>query len=207
MDIKQQYQQQVDQEVKGFRNEVQKMKTSENPYYHDQAVLDYEIGQKRKELEKRVAEISDEFQKKIDEVVEAQEREAARSTFRVSTADRQLAEQFTTDLKAELTFSYSEADKRAAFNKFEEKIHHFDDESGLYAIKQKLPEVAQAVNDDEFSMKELRKINGTFNALQTPEAEHLEEIKQAKLSGVDTSFRRLRLTHPAYSDYQKGYKR
>ncbi|MBN9653874.1 hypothetical protein J0K78_06315 [Halobacillus sp. GSS1] len=207
MDIKQQYENQVSQEVKAFRNEVQKMETSANPYYHDQDVLNYEIGEKRKELEKKVAEINDKFKDEIDAAIENQEREAARSTFRVSSTDRDLADQFVTDLKAELTFAYNEADKRKAFRKFESKMDHFDNEGGLYAVKQKLPEVAQAIGDDDFSMKELRKINGTFSALQTLESEHLDDLKQAKLSGVDSTFRRLRLTHTAYSDYQKSYKR
>ncbi|WP_173916909.1 hypothetical protein [Halobacillus sp. Marseille-Q1614] len=205
MDKREQLKKEVEKLTKDFRKNVDAINTSDNPYYKDAEVREYEINKLKGELDTKVGEINKEFHAHIDADIEQAEREAARSSFRVMPSDRDLAKQFVTDLKAELTFAMTDSDKRQAIERFEEKMGHFETEGGLYAVKQQLPDVAQAVQDDEFAMKKLRQVNNTFNALQTPEQERLTELQDAKVSGVTHKYRTLQMTHPAFSYKPKSY--
>ncbi|MFC7321963.1 hypothetical protein [Halobacillus campisalis] len=204
MNIKQTFAKQVEQETKQFRKDVEKMEKSDNPYYTDDVVA-YETDQRRQELESRVSEINSQFEKEIDAQIEQQERVAARSTFRPTTADKQLVDEYIQELIADATFAYTDSDRLEALDKFEEKIGHFE-EGGLYEVKKRLPEVARSLQGNEFMQKKLRGIHRTFSELQTPEKELLDDLKDAKSTGVDMTFRRLKMTHKAYNAQQKARK-
>lgn len=52
MSIREQYSKQIEREVNKFRKELKRVEQSENPYYHDPKVLEYETKQLREALEK-----------------------------------------------------------------------------------------------------------------------------------------------------------
>ena len=205
MELKHHYQKAIEKEVKSFRKQVEKMQQSENPYYHDQKVQDYEINKLKESMETEVQRLDDEFHAKMDEEIEAQSRVAARSTFYTSDTEKRLVSDSLDELTADLTFATNDGQKLDAIEKFENKLNYLED-GGLAEVKKRLPEVARKIQGDEFSSKNLRKIYHTFDYLMTPAQETLEELREAKNSGVNQVYRRLRLTHQAYKHEQKVRK-
>ena len=196
-----QYQKQVEQEVKKFRNEVKKMQESENPYYATPGVLDFEVKQRREALEKKVAEINAKFSAEVDAAIETAKPEAAKSYFRPTETDKRLVDEFVTEFLADAKLSYTESDKLDAFAKLEQKLGYLD-ENGLHEVRKRLPEMADKLGSDEVLQKKLRGINATLKELRTAEQMKLDELQEQKINGVDWAFRRLRLTHPSYADYK-----
>lgn len=198
-----QYKKQVEQEVKRFRGAVNTIRTSENPYYADNVkVQDYEISKLRGELEKKIAEINTKFASEIEPKITEFEEKAATSFFKPSEAERKLVDEAITEFKTDVSLAYSDRDRLDAFDRFEQRINYLD-VNGLYEVKKRLPEVAEKIGDQDSALtSKLKGMNAIFKELQTPEQAQLDELKDAKFSGVDASFRRLRLTHPSYSDYK-----
>lgn len=201
INIKEQYQKQVEQAVNKFRRDFDKIKTSENPYYHDEAVRDYEIQRLREELEKQVNEINKQFNAEIDAKIEELEPIAAKSYFRPTETDKRLVDEFVSEFLADAKLAFSESEKLDAFEKFEEKLG-FLDENGLSLVRKRLPELFDALSDDTTLQSKIRGLNATLKELQTTEKMALEELIEQKMNGVDAAFRRLRLIHPAFSDYK-----
>lgn len=198
-----QYQKLVEQEVKRFRGEVEKMQRSENPYFHDKSVLSYEIKQRREVLEKNVKEINDKFNAEIEQAIEQAEPVAAKSYFKPSETDKRLVDEYVSEFLADAKLGYTEKEKLDAFERFEHKLGYLD-ENGLHEVRRRLPEIADKLGSDDPLQKRLRSMNATFRELRTAEQMKLDELKEQKINGVDSVFRRLRLTHPAYSDYKNN---
>ena len=196
-----QYKKQVDQEVKRYRSEVTKMQTSENPYYHDPKVLEYETKQKRAELEKKIDEINKGFTADIDAQIEQMEAVAAKSYFRPSESDRKLVSEFMSDFLADAKLTYTDKEKLDAFERLEQRLAYLD-ENGLHEVRKQLPVVFDRLGVDTTLTSKLRGMNATLRELKTAEQMQLDELKEGKMNGVDASFRRLRLTHPSYADYK-----
>ncbi|WP_338452326.1 hypothetical protein R4Z09_10835 [Niallia oryzisoli] len=198
-----QYSKQIEAEVAKFRKGVEKIRTSDNPYYADVKVQDYEIRKLREQLEKNVEEIKAKFTTEIDAKIAEMEPVAAKSFFKPTESDRRLVDEYVSEFLADAKLSYSDSDKLDAFERFEYKLGYLE-ENGLHEARKRLPEIAEKLKDDETLQKKLRGMNATFRELRTSEQFKLDELKEAKINGVDSAFRRLRLTHPAYSDYKNN---
>ncbi|WP_409251787.1 hypothetical protein V1502_16985 [Bacillus sp. SCS-153A] len=206
MNFKEQYSKQVEREVKQFRKGVERINSSDHPTYDVDGTREYEIHQLKESMESRVAEIEREFNDKIEKAIESQSKVAARSSFYVSPADRTQVDNYIQDLLGGVTFATNNGDKGGAFAKFESNLDMLDSEGALYEVKRRLPELASKLNDDSFSMRKLRGMFHTFDALKKPEQEQLEALKDAKLHGVTHKYRTLRMTHPAYKHEQSARK-
>jgi len=197
------YNKQIEQEVSRYRKAVTTIRTSDNPYYSENLkVQDYEIAKLRDELEKKVSDISDQFNSVIDTQIVEFEEKAAKSYFRPSESDRKLVGAILGEFKTDILLAYTEADKADVFDRLEKKLGYLDDANALYEVKTRLPELVQALGHDESTLKKLKGINSTLQALKTPEQAELDELKESKMNGVDWDFRRLRMTHPSFSDHR-----
>ncbi|MCM3572517.1 hypothetical protein M3172_04900 [Mesobacillus subterraneus] len=202
--LKEQYQKQIEGKVSQFRKHVDKISASDHPKYNVEGQREYEIEQLKTELDNEVAILDAEFNAKIDEQIEAQERVAARSNFYITPADKVQVDNYISDLTSALTFAMNDADKAEAFSVFESKLDMLDSEGALAEVKRRLPELAKYVKDDSYSMTKLRGFFHTFSALKTPEQELLDDLKSAKLNGVSYKYRTLKMTHKAYSSQQSA---
>ncbi|WP_428909052.1 hypothetical protein [Niallia sp. Krafla_26] len=198
-----QYSKMIESETAKFRKSVDKIRTSENPYYADVKVQDYEIRQLREQLEKNVQEINAKFTADIDAKIAEMEPVAAKSYFKPTETDRKLVDEFISEFVADAKLGYSQKDKLEAVERFEQKLGYLD-ENGLSLVRKRLPEIADKLGDDKTIQSKLRSMNATFRELQTAEQMRLDELKEQKSNGVDYKFRTLRLTHPAYSDYRNN---
>jgi signal transduction histidine kinase len=198
--LKEQYQKQVEQEVKNFRKSAKKIEESSDPRLAGRGVKEYEVNQLKESMEKRVAEFNREFHDKIEAQIEQASKEAARSKFFVSSADKQFVSDITDELSTKLTFAINEGDKRQAIREFEEKLEAFDKVDPFSEVVKQLADLNRKLGDDEFSKRKLGGLYRQLSAgLQTPEQETLESLKADKMSGVDMAFRRLQMVHPSYS--------
>lgn len=194
------FKREVDQEVKRFRKKVTEIQTSPNPYFENTKIREYEVNKLRGELEKKVDEINAQFSAEIEPQIAEFEERAAKSFFKPTEADRKLVSEFVSDFLADAKLAYSEKDKLEAFDRFEQRIEYLD-ENGLHEVRKQLPMVFDRLGVDTTLTSKLRSLNATLRQLQTAEQMRLDELKDARINGVDAPYRRLRLTHPAYQDY------
>jgi hypothetical protein len=204
MDLKSQYQQAIDKEVKGFRKQVQKIEQSPNPYYADDAVKKYEVEQLRNKLDAEVKRLDAEFNAKMDEAINHAAKQASRASVYVNPSDKARLSEITADLYADLTFSVDTNRKAEAFDRFMEKVTAFED-SGvgpLFELKRQLPDLMRKVQGDSFAEQKLRGLYHELSTLKTAEEDHLESLKTDKLSGVSHNYSVLKMVHPAYKHEQ-----
>lgn len=194
------YKHEVDQAVKKFRRDVEKIERSDNPYYNTPGVKEYEAQQLRQELEKAVQGVETRFNIEIDPEIEQAKQTAARSFFTPTVSDKSLVADAVSELVADVTLAYTDNQKLEAFERFEIRIEQLE-ESGLWEVRRKLPEVLGAIGQDETITRKLKGLNATLRALKTPEQEVLSDLEQVKINGVAASFNRLKLTHIVYKDY------
>jgi hypothetical protein len=202
--LKEQYQKQVEQEVNSFRKGAKKIEESPNPSYADPEVREFEVGQLKDAMEKRVDELNREFHAKIDHAIEQQHQAAARSSVFVSSADKTRISENLRDLHAALAFATSDSDKALAFDKFSDKLDAFED-SGLgpmFELKRQMPELLHKLGDDAYSKRKLQSMYGELAKLKTEEEEALKELKDQKLAGVTYKYKLLQMTHPVYKHKQ-----
>lgn len=190
--------QEIENAVKKFRREVEKIKTSDNPYYKDKEVQRYEIDQRRAELEATVAEQSNAFDTAITQEIEQAEKAANASRFYTTETQKQQAEHALDAFVADVTLAYDDNGKHEAYKTLERRLEGME-AAELAHIRLKLPQVLSRVNGDEVATKKLKSLNTTLAALKTPEQERLAELKEAKRIGADQAYKRLRMTHKAYS--------
>jgi signal transduction histidine kinase len=201
--LKEQFQKQVEQEVKNFRKGAKKIEESSDPRLAGRDVKEYEVNQLKESMEKRVAELDREFQDKIEAQIEQASKEAARSKFFVSSADKQFVSDITDELSTKLTFAINEGDKMKAVREFEEKLEAFDKVEPFSEVVKQLAELTRKLGDDEFSKRKLGGLYRQLSAgLQTSEQEALESLKADKMSGVSHSYSVLKMTHPVYKHKQ-----
>jgi gluconate kinase len=204
MDIKQKHSKEIERLVKDFRKKVDRINNSNNPYYNDRAVRDYEIGKLKSELEASVKEINGQYREEAQELLEQAKRQAAHSYFKPSASDKEFVTTVLDEFTSNVAFAYTDADRAEAFASLEARFEHMTPEQ-LFAVKSQLPRVLQSASD-EFTAKKLRSVNGTLSELRTPEQEALNDAKDIALSSPDMAFRRLKMTHPTFSTEQAGRK-
>lgn len=198
--------QEIENVVKKFRKEVEKIQTSDNPIYKDKEVAQYEIKQKRAELDATVAELSNAYDKAIAQEIEQAEEKAKTSRFYTSEASKQQAEHALDAFVADVTLAYDDNGKYAAYSTLERRLDNME-ASELSHIRLQLPSVLSRVGGDEIATKKLKSLNATLAALKTPEQERLDELKAQKISGADGAYRRLRMIHPSYNDFRDNIAR
>lgn len=197
------FKREVEQEVKRFRNEVKKIQTSKNPYYANVDVQNYEISKLRGELEMRISAIKKQFNDDIDGQIAVYEERAAKSFFKPSETDKKLVAEYISEFLADTKLAYTEKDKLEAFENFESKLGYLD-ENGLHEVRRHLPNVFDQLASDKALASKLKGLNATLRELKTAEQAQLDELKEMKINGIDWAYRRLRLTHPSFSDYQNN---
>ncbi|MCM3668009.1 hypothetical protein M3181_03205 [Mesobacillus maritimus] len=198
------YSKQVEQEVKRFRKAVNTIRTSENPYYAENVkVQDYEISKLRADLEKKVEDINKQFNAEIDAKIADYEERAAKSFFRPTETDKRLVDEYIGEFKSDVMLGYGDRDKLEAFDRFEQKLGYLD-ENGLYEVKKRLPELVEHLGKDDVLLSKLKAMNVAFKQLQTAEQMELDALNEEKAHGADWAFRRLRMTHPSFSDYRNN---
>jgi hypothetical protein len=196
-----QYENQIKREVEAFKKDVKKMQESENPYFKINDVLNYEIKQRRKQLDERVAEIKAQFEAEVDARIEEAREKAVRSVPAVSDTEKRIVDDMISELTAEVMMSTYDKQKHDAVDKFIEKIKYLKF-GGLFELKRQFPQLVEKFNDDEIMKKQLHVIFNEFKSLKTPEQEELEALEQAKESGVDYHYRIYRMISRHYSDYK-----
>ncbi|MCH4828076.1 hypothetical protein [Planococcus halocryophilus] len=192
------HEQQINKAVAKFRNDVDKIRTSENPYYKDKDVQDYEIKALRAELDAKVAELSNAHDQAIAQEIEQAESQAKTARFYTTETERQQTDYALDSYIADITMARTDADKYAAYNRFESRLDGMS-EGALAILRLKLPQALSRVNGDEIALNDLRKVNDTLAEMKTPEEQRLDELKAKKRVGAAQDYRRLRFTHPAYS--------
>jgi hypothetical protein len=207
MNLKQTYSKQVEQEVKSFRKQVDKIEQSDHPKYNVEGTRQYEIEHLRDELDTKVAELDREFQDKIETEIGQATKEAARSRFFVSSHDKQFVTDITDDLVTKLTFAINDSDKIKAIREYEDKLEVLESEAPFTEVIKQLAEASRKLGDDDFAKRKLRGLYSQLTAgLQTPEQERLEALKADKMSGVTYKYRLLTMTHKAYKHKQAARK-
>jgi len=197
------YKHEVEQLVKRFRNDVNKIRTSDNPYFADSVkVQDFEISKLRVELETKVADVNKQFNVEMDSRISELETRAAKSYFRPSETDKKLVSEFISELKSDVTLAYGDRDKLESYEKFEQKLGYLD-EHGLSEVRKRLPEIVELLGDgDEALTSRLKATNSALKQLRTTEQQQLDTLLDEKSSGVDWAFRTLRMTHPSFADHR-----
>lgn len=198
--------QEIEQAIKKFRKEVDKIRTSDNPYYHDAKVQEYEIKALRAELDAFVAEKNSEFNAIMTQEIEKAEAEANKSRFIPNETQKKEADYALDSFVADITLARDDVAKYAAYNRLDERMDDMEAEA-LSHIRLQLPSVLSRVNGDEIATKKLKNLNETLSGLKTAQQERLDELKAEKRIGADGAFRRLRVTHPAFSDYRDNINR
>lgn len=189
--------QEIEKAVKQFRKKVDAIRNSDNPIYKDKDVQNYEIKQHRAELDAQVAELSNAFDATIAQEIEQAEAQAKTARFYTTETAKQQSEWALDSYIADVVMARTDADKYEAYRRFEERLNTMD-EGALSHIRLKLPQAMTRINGDEIARKDLLKVNDTLANLQTPEEERLAELKEQKRVGADMTYRRLKMTHPAY---------
>lgn len=190
--------QEIKQAVEKFKKDVRKIRESDNPYYKDKEVQDYEINALRDELDATVAEKSNAYDYAITQELEQAETRAKASRFYTTETEKQQTDYALDSYIADITMARTDADKYAAYSRFESRLDGMN-EGALAHLRLKLPQALSRVNGDSFALKDLRKVNDALAALKTPEEERVTELKEAKRVGAAQSYRRLRFAHPSYS--------
>lgn len=193
------YKREVEQAVKRFRKDVDKIRNSDNPYYKAKDVQDYEIQQLRKALETTVQDVESRFNAELDGELEQAERLAVRSFFTPTTNDKLIVADSVSELVADVTFAFTDAEKVDAFDRFEARIEQLE-VNGLSEVRRKLPEVLSAIGQDQVITKKLKTLNATLRQIRTPEQEQHDELLDLQSNGVAQEFSRLKMTHPAFKD-------
>ena len=196
----------IENAVKKFRSGVERIQNSDHPQYRDPLVKQYEIKALRAELDAKVTELSNEFDAIMAAEIEKAEAAAKTSRFYVSETQKQQAQYALDAFVADVTLAYDDNGKHSAYNSLELRLEDMS-AAELAHIRLQLPSVLSRVNGDEIATKKLRSLNDTLAKLKTPEQERLDELKAQKVSGADTAYRRLRVIHPAYSDYRDNIAR
>ncbi|WP_227396707.1 hypothetical protein [Jeotgalibacillus aurantiacus] len=202
MDLKQTYQRQVEQEVTKFRKAVDKINESDHPTYSVPGARDYEISELIRELERKVKEIDIEFREQIEGAIEHQTKVAMRSQHYVSATDREFIKQASVELKTALTFAGNKAEVLDAINAYESRLETLESESAFSEVIKQLAEIMPNLSDDFAKQKVTHLYRTLSRGLQTPEQAQLEELKQAKITGVKRPFTTLKMTHPAFKHIQ-----
>lgn len=190
--------QEIKRAVDKFRKQVEKIKTSDNPYYKDKEVQEYEIKQHRAELDATVSELSNAFDAQIAQEIEQAEDRAKASRFYTSETQKQQVEHALDSFVADVTLAYDDNGKHEAYKTLERRLDGMEP-AELAHVRLKLPQALTRVNGDDVATKKLKSLNAVLAKLQTPEEERLDELKTAKRLGADQTYRRLKMTHPAYS--------
>ncbi|MCH4825598.1 hypothetical protein [Planococcus halocryophilus] len=196
----------IENAVKKFRREVEKIKTSDNPYYHDAKVQEYEIKEKRAELDAFVAEQQNAFNASIVAEIEKAEHAAQHSRFTATEQQRKQGDYALDSYVADVTLARDDNGKHSAYKTLERRLDGMSAEE-LAHIRLQLPSVLARVNGDTVALKRLQSLNETLAALKTEEQERLDELKAHKVSGADGAYRRLRMIHPAYNDFRDNIAR
>lgn len=190
--------QEIKRAVDKFRKKVTDIRESDNPYYKDKEVQEYEIKQHRAELDATVSELSNAFDAQIAQEIEQAEDRAKASRFYTTETQKQQAEHALDSFVADVTLAYDDTDKHEAYKTLERRLDGMEP-AELAHVRLKLPQVLSRVNGDDIATKKLKSLNTVLAKLQTPEEERLEELKTAKRVGVAQAYRRLRFTHATYS--------
>lgn len=189
--------QEIENAVKQFRKKVDAIRNSDNPIYKDVDVQNYEIKQHRAELDATVAEITNQFNATIEQEIEQAAAQAKTARFFTTETAKQQSEWALDSYIADVVMARTDADKFNAYRRFEERLNTMD-EGALAHIRLKLPQAMTRINGDEIARKDLLKVNDALANLQTPEETRLAELKEQKRVGADMTYRRLKMTHPAY---------
>lgn len=200
------HKQEIENAVKKFRKDVEKIQTSENPIYKDKELVQYEIKQHRAELDATVAELSNAYDKAIAQEIEAAEQKAQASRFYTTEAEKQQSQYALDNYVTDVAMARTENEKYAAYNRLLERIEGMTD-GGYAYLRLQLPAALSRLQGDPIATKDLRKVNDAFAPLKTPEQERVAELKAQKVSGADGAYRRLRIIHPAYNDYRDNIAR
>lgn len=196
------FEDQVNQKVQQFRKGVDKIQKSDNPYYQDKAVQQYEIKGLREKLEEEVAEINAEHNRQSEQAVEQAKDKAAKSYFTVTDNDRRQIENILGEFTADVALAYNDTQRTAAFTKLEYKLEYLSDNQ-LAAVRKQLPEVLSKTSDMG-TVSNLKKLNTTLAGLQTPEEQALADTEEQAQRAPDMAYKRLQMTHAAFSDLQKN---
>ncbi|MDJ0332114.1 hypothetical protein [Planococcus sp. S3-L1] len=195
--------QEIEKAVKQFRKKVDAIRNSDNPYYKDKDVQNYEIKQHQAELDATVAELSHEFDVSIAQEIEQAEAKAKTARFYTTETAKQQSEWALDSYITDVVMARYEADKYEAYRRFEERLNTMD-EGALAHIRLKLPQAMSRVNGDEIARKDLMKVNDSLAKLNTPEQLRVDELKAQKSAGVVMVYSRLKMTHPAYRHLQSN---
>lgn len=191
------HEQEIKQAVEKFKKEARKIRESDNPYYKDKEVQDYEINALRAKLDATVAEKSNAFDSAIAQEIESAEQKAKTSRFHTTETQKQSAQYALDNYVADVMLARDDAGKSAAYKALDSRLDDMSREE-LAHIRLQLPNVLQRVNSDADALKRLQGLNETLAKLQTEEQERLDELKAMKRIGADGTYRRLKMTHPAY---------
>lgn len=193
------HKQEIENAVKQFRKQVDKIQTSDHPQYKDPEIKDYEIKALRAELDAKVAEINNDFHATLKREIEKATPLATSSRIFITESDKRNAQYVLDEYVADIALAYDDVAKHAANEKLEARLDAMTTHGELAHVRQKLPEVLGRINGDPIATRKLKSTNEKLAALKTPEQERLDDLKAEKVSGADSTYRRLKMTHPAYS--------
>ncbi|ASN06842.1 hypothetical protein [Virgibacillus necropolis] len=198
MELKQ-FEIQINQKVDKFRKDTDSINKSDNPGFTED-VKAYETRKLRDALEKEVDDINRQYKHAAEEALVIAKEDAAKSYFSITEIDRKLADHHLDTYVSDVAFSYNDDQKAEAFDRLERNLQYLSP-AQLDHLRKSLPKVLQSVSDKD-TLKNLRGLNTTLSVLQTPQQEALDEVQAAAERTPDAKFRRLRMSHTAYSDHK-----
>ncbi|TPE67956.1 hypothetical protein [Halalkalibacterium halodurans] len=134
-------QRKVRRAIKQAKKSIREMRESDNPYYHDPAVLDYEIKRVEDALDREVNEINEQWKRERQQMIDEATDIAANYTVRVSSSDRDKAEVIVSDF----LFGSETGNKADALSDFQARLASASP-SVLQAIKARYADIKRTLD-------------------------------------------------------------
>jgi hypothetical protein len=185
----------IEKKVKSFREEIKKMKESDDPKYKIEGAIDYYTNEMKAQLEKEVADLNEEYAGIVSSMKEEARRDMANQTKSIPQSERQAA----ADLVSEAVTSLKFSPNSGAIDVLLENAPYYSDSRKLALIGE-LGRLADAVESNKGASAKVKslyqKLNEVNNGSLIP-----VRIAESIPGSADGAFRRLRLTHEAYKSY------
>jgi hypothetical protein len=189
------YERDIENKVKSFREEIKKMKESQDPKYKIEGAISYYTEEMKAQLEKEVADLNEEYSSIVASMREEARRDMANRTKSIPQSERQAA----VDLVSEAITSSKLHANSGAIDVLLENAPYYSDSRKL-ALLNELGRLADAVESNKEASRKVKTLYGELNKVNDDSLIPVR-IAESIPNRADGAFRRLRLTSAAYKSY------
>lgn len=188
-----QYGRDISKAVERFRTQYDKLKSSNDPRYKDQAFFDEAVGKLKKELSETVEPLQSDYTEIIGDIRNEAQRERANLTRNITPADERGASQLMNELVNVAKLNGLDQ----AIERIENDVRYFT-EGRKSAIANELHRLVDVLGEDDRQSK--KKLRVLSNKLRDDEGgvELAARMASAMSETTGSAYMRVKQTHPAY---------